>query len=103
MMNTGFCKFPQTRFWFEVGERLLKLRGVAVTDAADDPMVGSWLCFTFREHSFTIIAEGGEFVFFVEDRDCPEVVRAEVSAHFGPLFAERTGQEEGGDVTSRRV
>ena len=102
-MNNGFCKFPQTRFWFEVGERLLKLRGVAVTDAMDRPMVGSWLCFTFRGHSFTIIAECGEFVFFVEDTDCPEVVRAEVSAHFVPFFAERPGHGDGGDITSRRV
>ena len=102
-MNSGFCKFPQTRFWFEVGERLLKLRGVAVTDAMDHPMVGSWLCFTFREHSFTITAECGEFVFSVEERDCPEVVRAEVSAHFVPFFAERAGHGDDGDVTPRQV
>ena len=102
-MNNGFCKFPQTRFWFEVGERLLKLRGVVVTGVADDPVVGSWIDFTFRGHFFTINAESGEFVFFFEDTLCPEIVRAEVSAHFAPFFAEKTGLEDGGDVTSRRV
>jgi len=36
VMNNGFCKFPQTRFWHEVGEHLSTLPGVAVTDTADD-------------------------------------------------------------------
>ena len=76
-MDSSFCKFPQTRFWHEVRQRLVALPGVTVTDSTDAPIVGSWIDFTFRGHSFTINAESGEFVFFVEDTDCPESVRAE--------------------------
>ena len=36
LMNNGFCKFPQTRFWHEVCGHLSTLPGVAVTDTADD-------------------------------------------------------------------
>ena len=98
-MNNGFCKFPQTRFWYEVLEHLGELRGVEVTDAADDPIVGSWIDFNFSGHSFTINAESGEFVFFVEDTACPEIVRNEVSAHFAPFFAERSGRGDGVEIT----
>jgi hypothetical protein len=81
-MDTAFCKFPQTRFWHEVRQHLATLPGVTITDATDAPVVGSWVDFAFRGHSFTINAESGEFVFFVQDTDCPESVRAEVAAHF---------------------
>lgn len=81
----------------------MELPGVAVTDATDAPVVGSWIDFTFREHSLTINAESGEFVFFVEDADCPGSVLAEVTAHFEPFFAERTDNGDGGDITLRRV
>ena len=96
-MNTGFCKFPQTRFWHEVRQHLASLPGVAVIDATDAPVVGSWIDFTFRGHSFTINSESGEFVFFVEDTDCPASVRAEVAAHFESLLG------NGGDISLRRV
>ena len=102
-MNNGFCKFPQTRFWHEVRDYLTELPGVAVTDAIDAPVVGSWIDFTFRGHSFTINAESGEFVFFVEATGCTESVCAEVKAHFAWFFAERTDQGDGGDITLRRV
>ena len=102
-MNKGFCRFPQTRSWHEAREHLAELQGVAVTDATDAPVVGSWIDFTFRGHSFTINAESGEFVFFVEDTDCPESVRAEVAAHFEPFFAERTDHGDDGDISLRRV
>ena len=95
-MNTGFCKFPQTRFWDDVRQHLATLPGVAVTNATDAPVVGSWIDFTFRGHSFTINAESGEFVFFVEDTDCPAPVRAEIAEYFESFFG------EGGNIGLRR-
>ena len=100
-MDNSFCKFPQTRFWHEVRQHLVALPGVTVADTTDAPIVGSWIDFTFREHSFTINAESGEFLFFVED--CPASVRAEVTAHFERFFAEQTDHGDGGDITLRRV
>ena len=67
-------RYPQTKFWHEVCERLSALEGVAVTNTADAPVIGSWIDFTFRGHKFIINADSGEFVFFVEDTDCPESV-----------------------------
>jgi len=102
-MNHGFCKFPQTRFWSEVREQLGKLRGVVVTDATDAPVIGSWIDFTFRSYSFTINAESGEYVFFVEEADCAESARAEVAAHFEPFFAERADHGNDDGVNLKRV
>jgi hypothetical protein len=102
-MSDAFYKFPQARFWHEVREHLSTLRGVAVTDTTDDPIIGSWIDFIFRGHSFTINTESGEFVFFVEDSDCPASVCAEIAAHFDSFLAERTDDGDGGDITLRRV
>jgi hypothetical protein len=99
VMDNSFCRFPQTRFWHELRRHLAALPGVTVTSFEDMPIAGagSWLDFTFRGHSFTINAESGEFVFFVEDTDCPASVRAEVAAHFESLLG------DGGDNSLRRV
>jgi hypothetical protein len=102
-MDNGFCKFPQTRTWHELRAHLSSLPGVAATDAADDPVIGSWIDFTFCGHSFTINADSGEFVFFTEDTDCAESVRTEVRAHFEPFFTESTHTGDGVDITFRRV
>lgn len=87
-MINGLCKFPQTRFWHEVQSHLAALPGAVVTDATDDPIVGSWIDFTFRGHSLTINTQAGEFVFFTEDTEWHESLRAEVTAHFKPFFSE---------------
>ena len=102
-MKSGFCKFRQTRFWHEIREHLSALPGVAVTDAADDPVIGSWIDFTFRGHSFTINSESGEFMIFAEDTDSPESVRADIRAHFETFPAEPTENGDGGDITLRRA
>ena len=100
-MNNSFCKFPQTRFWHEVREHLLTLPGAKVTDAVDDPIIGSWIDFTFRGQSFTINTKSSEFIFFAEVTDSSDSARAVVAAHFELFFGEQRG--DGGDITLRRV
>src|ERR1700757_690128 len=96
-MNNSFYRFPQTRFWHELRDHLLALPGLAVTDFTDASVVGSWLDFTFRGYRFTINAESGEFVFFVEKAAASRGgVRAESTA---PL--ERPAQ--GGKATETAV
>lgn len=102
-MNNRLFRFPQTRFWHEVREHFSTLPGVAIMDFTDAPVIGSWLDFAFRGHHFTINAESGEFVFFVEDSHCPESVRAEIKEHFESLVAVPTDYGDGGDITLRRV
>jgi len=102
-MKSGFCKLRQTRFWHEIRQHLLELSGVAVTDAAADPVIGSWIDFTFRGHSFTINSESGEPMIFTADADCPEPVQAEIRVHFDTLSEEPTDNGDGGDITLKRV
>ena len=102
-MNNSFYKFPQTRFWHEVREHLSTLPGVAVTDAVDDPIIGSWIDFTFCAHCFTINAMSGEFMFFAQDTDCPASGCAEITAHFDSFPVQRTDDGDGGGINLRRV
>jgi hypothetical protein len=98
-MRSNFCKFQQRRFWHEIREHLSALPGVAVMVAVDDPVIGSWIDFTFRGRSFTINSEAGEFMIFTEDAGCPEAVRAEIRAHFETF----SDSGDGGDISLRRV
>jgi hypothetical protein len=96
-LEASFCNFPQRRFLHEVRDHLLKLPGVNVTDYTDDPVIGSWVDFSFREHPFTVNAKTGEFIFFVAGTGCPDPVLVEIAAHCQPFF------ESGGDIAQRRV
>lgn len=102
-MSDSFCNFSQTRLWHELHDRLSALSGVAITHFADAPVVGSWLDFTFKGHHFSISAESGEFAFFVEGKDCPECVRAEIIAHLQPFFSSQTDCGGGNDIALRRA
>jgi hypothetical protein len=102
-MRNKFYQFPQRRFWYEVQEHLLALNGVAVTQAADDAIIGSWIDFTFRGQSFTINSQSGEFMFFAIDPDCSESLLTEITAHFDVFRAEGIDYGDGGDIALRRV
>ncbi|HEY4415343.1 MAG TPA: hypothetical protein VGO57_06590 [Verrucomicrobiae bacterium] len=101
-MDNSFFKFPKTCFWHEVQERLLMLPGVVFISSADDPVLGSWLDFTFREYLFTINTQSGRFEFFAEDRNCPKSVLVEIATHFESFLPESTDQREGGNIRLRR-
>jgi hypothetical protein len=96
-MEAAFCKFPQSRFWHDLRDHLLKLPEVGVKDSADDPVIGSWIDFIYRGYSFTVNAKSGEFVFFVDGTGCPDSVLAQIAAHFQPFF------DGNGGTTLRRV
>jgi hypothetical protein len=102
-MKSSFYKFPQTRFWYEIQEHLSALPGVAVTHAADDAVIGSWIDFTVRGHSFTINSQSGEFMFFAMTTDCPERLLAEIASHFEAFRAEGIDFDGGGDISLRGV
>jgi hypothetical protein len=102
-MNTPFRKFAQTCFAYQLRDHLAGLQGAAITDTIDAPIAGSWIEFTYGGHSFTINEEAGEFVFSVEEPECPQCLLSDVSAHFEPFFAERGHRGEGGDITLRGV
>jgi hypothetical protein len=96
-VQTGFCRFPQRHFWCDLLDHLKKFPGVGVKDSVDDPVIGSWIDFTYRGYSFTINAKSGEFIFFAEDTACPDSVLAQIAAHFQPFFS------GDGEISQRRV
>ena len=102
-MRGSFYKLPQTRFWYEIQEHLSALSGVAVTHAADDAVIGSWIDFTFRGQSFTINSHSGEFMFFAINKDCPGSLLTEIAGHFDAFRAEGADYGDGGDISLRRV
>jgi len=96
-MAAGFCKFPQSLLWPELRDHLLQLSGVRVSSFTDEPVIGSWIDFKFRGHSFTINATDGEFIFFVDDTGCPDSVLSQITSHFQPLF------DGGADLSQHRI
>ena len=97
LMETPFCQFPQTRLWHDLRDHLLKLSGVGVGDCADDPIIGSWIDFTYDGNFFTINAKSGDFVIFVVGTACSDSALARITAHFEPFF------EDDAEITVRGV
>jgi hypothetical protein len=96
-MRAGFCRFPQNRFWHDVRDHLQKLPNVGIKDCVDDPVVGSWIDFTYGRHVFTVNAKSGEYVFFVDGDGCPDSVLGQMASHFQPFF------DGDGETSLRRV
>ena len=96
-MANSFCKFPQSRFWHELRDHLLKLPGAAIGQCVDDPVIGSWIDFTFQGHLFTVNTQAGEFLFFADGTGCPDSVLAEIAMHCKSFF------DDSGEIALRRV
>jgi hypothetical protein len=95
-MSIRFYQHPQTCFWHEVRERLSALQGVRITSAVDDPVIGSWIDFSFRGHDFMIHAEAGTFIFSAVGRNPPDDLCAEIQSHFETLLGKSTDNGDGG-------
>lgn len=96
-MAKGFFKFPQSLLWHELQDHLLRLPGVRISNFTDDPVIGSWIEFSLRGHSFTINATDGEFIFFVDDTGCPDSLLSQIASHCQPMF------DGGVDLSQHRV
>jgi hypothetical protein len=61
----------------------LRLLGGAVeSDFVTDSITEMWLDFDYERHRFSINNQMGEYLFFVDDPDCPEEVLTAVRDHF---------------------
>jgi hypothetical protein len=76
-----FVALPQVRLWHDLHEYLQRLQGVNITGFLTDGVIGSWIDFSFRGHSFTINEQSGQYQFFVGDADCSDEVLSEVTRH----------------------
>ena len=95
-MSIRFYQHPQTCSWHEVRERLSALKGVRITCAVDDSVIGSWIDFNFRGHDFTIHTEAGTFVFSAGAGNPPDALCTEIQSHFETLLWKSTDNGDGG-------
>jgi len=63
------------------------LSGARLTGFLEDHVTEAWIDFTYRQHSFTINNQFGEYWFFVDDPACPDAVLAEVTTHFSKILS----------------
>lgn len=95
-MSIRFFHHHQTCSWHEVRERLSALKGVRITCAVDDPVIGSWIDFNLRGHDFMIHAEAGTFIFSAGAGNPPDDLCAEIQSHFETLLGKSTDNGDGG-------
>lgn len=81
-----FVNMPEVVFFDEFCEHTEKLEGAEITDFAADGIVEMWLVFEFRGHKFSVNNQLGDYLFFVENPECPEEILLEIIAHFRKLL-----------------
>jgi hypothetical protein len=88
-MNDGsrhFGALTQAVLWYEMRDHLGLLEGASVTGFITDNVTEAWIDFTFREHSFSVNDQFGEYLFFVADPGCPDSILEVVLAHSRQLL-----------------
>lgn len=96
IMNDGsrhFGGLPQTKLWYEVRDHTEKLAGAKLTGFITDHVTEAWIDFEYREHTFSINDQYGEYWFFVADPACPDEILAQVLAHYGSLLEVNNASE----------
>lgn len=89
LMNDGsrhFVDMPEVVFFDEFCEHTEKLEEAEITEFVTDGVVEMWLDFEFRGHKFSVNNQLGDYLFFVEDPECPEEILLEIIAHFRKLL-----------------
>jgi hypothetical protein len=81
-----FASLPQTRSWYELRDHLAALPGLIVTALLTDDVTEAWIDFTYRDHSFSVNDQHGDYWFFVDDPRCPDDVLAAVADHCATLL-----------------
>ncbi len=81
-----FVDMPEVVFFDEVADHVEELDGAEITEFLTDGVVEMWLEFEYRGHEFTVNNHLGDYLFFVEDADCPEEILFEIVDHFRQLL-----------------
>ena len=81
-----FVDLPEIVFFDEFCDHTDKLEGAEITEFLTDGVVEMWLDFTFRGHKFSVNNKFGDYLFFVQDPNCPEEILLEVINHFRKLL-----------------
>jgi hypothetical protein len=81
-----FVDMPEVVFFDELADQVETLEGAEITEFITDGVVEMWLEFEFREHKFSVTNQYGDYLFFVENPECPEEILIEVMNHFRKLL-----------------
>lgn len=77
-----FASIPAILSWYEAWDRLIGLPGTEVIGFLIDGATEAWIDFRFRDRSFSVNEQFGEYWFFVVDPDCPDAILVEIIDHF---------------------
>ena len=81
-----FVSLPEASAFDVVRQHAARLPGATETDWVSDGVTEMWLDFTFREHTFTVNSQFGEYWFFVENPACDDEILTAVVTHFESLL-----------------
>jgi hypothetical protein len=81
-----FADLPEVVFFDEFADHVEKLEDAEITEFITDGVIEMWLDFEYREHHFSVNNQFGDYLFFVQDPDCPDEILLEVCAHFRRLL-----------------
>lgn len=81
-----FAELPETAGFNEIRTHSALLKSSVETDFITDNVTEMWLDFSFRDHSFCINNQFGEYWFFVKDPSCPNSLLMRVRDHFSSLL-----------------
>ena len=76
-----FAELPQNKLWHEMRDHLQNLDGVSIINFMTDNVTEAWIDFRFRGYSFVVNDQFGEYLFFVDDPNCPEDILKEIIRH----------------------
>ncbi len=89
-MNDGwrhFVDFPvEGAFFDEFADHVEDLEGAEITEFLTDGIVEMWLDFEYRGHKFSVNNQLVDYLFFVEDANCPDEILLEIIKHFRKLL-----------------
>ena len=81
-----FVDMPEVVFFDEVADHVEVLDGAEITEFLTDGVIEMWLEFEYRGHNFSVNNQLGDYLFFVDDADCPEEILFEIVDHFRQLL-----------------
>jgi hypothetical protein len=88
-MNDGsrhFVDMPEVVFFDEFADHVESLEDAEITEFITNGVVEMWLEFEFRGHKFSVNNQLGDYLFFVEDANCPDEILIEIINHFRKLL-----------------
>lgn len=81
-----FVSLSANRDWYAARDHVARLSGAKLTGFLCDGATEAWIDFAYKNHSFTINDQFGEYWFFVDDPLCPEEILREIAVYWEQLL-----------------